>query len=200
MNLRIDIRDSATPALKSTISLFSGARRRELNEAMGQEVQHLTADYIAELAASRHDTARKLGAMPTNHLAQASEKVASPAALTSDAEGATLTIDHPGFGRAFHDVTIVPTNVAALTIPISAAAYGRRAREFAGLFRIKGTNVLALAVNGGVVPMFALVRSVTQPQDRTLLPSMEQFQEAAVRGAEQYRQDYKRALSKGGNL
>lgn len=198
MNLRISIKDNATPWLQSLGRSLGGERSRDLHRAAGTEVQRITVDHIAQIAATRHATAERLGAAPTNHFAQAAEKVAAGSALTADASGAVLTINHPGFVRAFRDVKIVPRTAKSLAIPIHAIAYGHRAAELwdrMSLFIPKGKRVIAATIGGVVTPLYYLVRSVTQKQDRTLLPTDDQFRDAAVAGAKGW---LSQALVKGG--
>ncbi|MEO7933208.1 MAG: hypothetical protein ABIT76_08635 [Chthoniobacterales bacterium] len=174
--------------LKTVISRLHGAGRRDLLTAAITEVQEVTRIHLRDIASTRHATAQRLGASPTGHLAQAAEKVAG-AAITADENEAALVFNHPGLSRAFRDVTITPTKSKALTIPIAAVAYGRRAGEFAGLFLYKGKTgnaFLALQEDGKLKLLYLLLRSVTQKQDRSLLPSQEQWSAAAVQGAKKY--------------
>jgi hypothetical protein len=180
----------------------TGIGRRNLHQNMGEEVQVLTAEYLRRLAGDRHDTAQALGATPTGHLAEAAEKVASSGALTADSSEATLTIDHPGMRRAFGPVTISPRNAKSLAIPIHAIAYGHRARYLwtqLSLFIPKGCNFIAMKGPDGksILPLYILVRSVTQKQDRTLLPSDEEFEGAAIKGAENFYAESKRRAAGG---
>ena len=165
--------------------------RRSLHQAMGEEVQVLTADYLRRLGQTRHDTAQALGATPTGHLAEAAEKVAGSDALEADSNAATLTIDHPGISPAFRDVRIAPISGKSLAIPIHAIAYGQRARflwEQLSLFIPKGCNFIAMKGPDGksIIPLYILVRSLKQKQDRTLLPSDQEFEEAADKGAKRW--------------
>jgi len=76
-----------------------------------------------------------------------------------------------------------------LTIPATAAAFGRRAREIAGLFLVKfksGVKALAKRDGKGLKVFYWLKESVTLPQDRELLPSDEQLLNAAEKGARDY--------------
>lgn len=183
MNVAISIPRGG--ALDHLTRMLGPEGRQELNTAMGYAVQELTVDYLRALAATRHTTAEKLGAAPTNHLAQAADKVAEPSALESTAEAATLTINHPGMTRAFRDVTIRPKEAKALAIPVHALAYGRQPAEIwdsMGLFATKGAIYMHQA-SGEPLRLYVLVRSVTQKQDRTLLPSGESLIDAAKRGA-----------------
>ena len=73
-------------------------------------------------------------------------------------------IDIPGFGRAWHDITIRPINAKMLAIPIHREAYGKSPRQFAdNLFGIKGRKVLFRKDGESLVGMFALANSAFQP-------------------------------------
>ncbi|MGA3169462.1 MAG: hypothetical protein ABSE62_00460 [Chthoniobacteraceae bacterium] len=200
--MRITIREDAG-SRRWMRDVTGSLARRNLHQAMGEEVQVLTADYLRRLAGSRHDTAEALGAAPTGFLGTAAEKVASPGALEADSNAATLIIDHPGMRRAFGPVTISPRNAKSLAIPIHAIAYGQRARFLwnqLSLFIPKGCNFIAMKGPDGksILPLYILVRSVTQKQDRTLLPSDEEFEGAAIKGAENFCAESKRRAA-GGN-
>jgi hypothetical protein len=197
MRVRVTVQDNATRRFVASVGALG---RRQLHQAMGEEVQVLTADYLRRLAGSKHDTAEALGATPTGFLGTAAEKVASPGALTADSSAATLTIDHPGMTRAFGPVTISPRNAKSLAIPVHAIAYGQRARFLwtqLSLFIPKGCNFIAMKGPDGksIIPLYILVRSLTQKQDRTLLPSDEEFEEAAKMGADR---EIRAALTRGG--
>jgi hypothetical protein len=200
MNLRIKIADGVSPALQSMMRALAGSRLAELHEAAGHEVQRITADHVAVIAQTRHATANRLGASPTGHFAQAAEKISAGSDLSADASGATLTISHVGFTRAFRSVKIAPKTAKSLAIPIHAMSYGKRAAELwdrLGLFIPKGGRIIAATIGGVLTPMYVLVKSVTQKQDRSLLPSDAQFQAAAVVGAKGW---LGMALSRGGKL
>lgn len=174
MNIDVTIR---SPKLALLLAEVKGPGRIELHQAMGTEVQVATAAHVREIAGSRHGTAARLGASPTNFLAQAADKIESPAALGSDANASTLTINHPGMVRAFRDVKIGP-GPKRLSIPMNAIAYGRRISEFAEVQIVhKGDPVRQ------DIAAFILVRSVTQKQDRSLLPSEDEWEKAGARGA-----------------
>lgn len=198
MNISITIE---SPKLQLFASHLAPAALIGLNQAMGEGVKEKTRDYLGELALSRHATANRLGASPTGFLAEAARAVeATP--VEADAGGAGFTINHPGMARAFGDVTIVPINAQYLTIPINALAYGRRVGEFGGK--------VVLLMEGGHretserkrkpipldLPVFFLVRSVTQHQDRTLLPSDSEWKSAAIdAGIEWIEQNAEQILS-----
>ena len=190
MRLSVTIQDTVSPRLRRAMNTLQGSDRAGLNRAMGMGIQVLTENHLRMLAGSRHDTANRLGAAPSNFLAQAAEMVASPSALTSTTNGATLTINHPGMVRALRDVTIVPREAKSLAIPVDALAYNRRPAqlwESLHLFIPKGKNVIAMSAGKNQIRvLYVLVRSVTQRQDRTLLPSDEEIRRAAHEEADAY--------------
>lgn len=74
-------------------------------------------------------------------------------------------------------MTIRPKRASMLAIPISDEAKGKSPRDFDGLFRPKGKNVLLMRKGGELAAMFALSDQAFQKQDRTLLPSDDWFAE-----------------------
>jgi hypothetical protein len=181
-----------SPALRRLVSKLGPVGLRNLHAAAGYELQVMTSEYLRTLASTRHATASKLGAAPSNHLAGAAEAVASPSALMTSADSAELTIRHPGMIRALRSVTIRPKTAKTLAIPIHSIAYNRRPAQIwteMDLFIPKGSRYIAMKNGKSTLLLYYLVRSVTQPQDRTLLPSDEQFQEAAALGAKNYIRD-----------
>lgn len=191
LSLSVDVTDGATPTVRTFLEAVAHSRR--LHEAIGLRARTLTRDHLIGIAGSRHDTANRLGAQPSGHWAQAAEKTT----YVADSDSATVTIAHPGIGRAMHDVDIYPGGgKKALTIPLIAAAYNLRAAsvwESEGLFVVKGKSSkgnAAVAVkrltDGSLQPWYLLLPSVHQKQDRSLLPSDEQYRVAAVEGARDY--------------
>ena len=171
--------DEITPCLNRVSAGLKD--RTRLNEMIGGQAQVLTRNHLIDLAASRHDSANRLGATPTGHLARAAESVAG----TSDAEAAVVTVTSPGIARAFHALDIVPVNAKLLTIPASPLSYGKRASEVErqiGELRfavLGGHPSLVAGKDDNLTVLFWLASSVHIPQDRTLLPSDEQYLYAA---------------------
>ena len=178
MNVNVQIPAGLLARMQSFAD--SGARSPvNLLRVMGEAVKEKTRDHLAALAASRHTTANRLGATPTGHLEEAARAV-EDAPLTADVASASFVINHPGLSRAFHDVHIVPTGGKQfLTIPLNAIAYGRRAGEFAKVVFNPGPGNVPQDIAA-----YLLVRSVTQKQDRSLLPSDSEWKEAAIDAAE----------------
>lgn len=73
--------------------------RTPVHESIGTQAEQITRHHLTVLAGTRHDTARRLGAKPTDHLARAAESVTSRG--TRDA--AIVTVVSPGISRAFGD-------------------------------------------------------------------------------------------------
>lgn len=100
---------------------------------------------------------------PTGKLARSfdvtiADKAKSGEVNTSEAS-ITSTLPYAGI----HETggTIRPRRARALTVPLNAFARKVPARAMGGrLFKLKGTNILAMRVGGRVVRMFALRESV----------------------------------------
>ena len=167
------------------------ADRRPLHAAMAVPAAELTRYYLRGL--DRHKSAENLGATPTGFRAKSAQGVES----ASDEEGAYVRIPRStGLGRAFHGVTILPgSGRTYLTIPGCAETYGKQVRDFPAdtfAFTIMAGRypVLVWRKSGGAhrgwTLAYWLKRSVTQKQDRTLLPSDAAYTEVGRRAALAY--------------
>jgi len=191
LRIKTEIRDEGVRRLIGRLE-----DRDVLNRKIGSNAKALTREHLAKIALARHDTAKKFGAAPTGHFKEAAESIN----LSADASGAELRISHRGgLARAVRDVDIKPTGGRKfLTIPITGAAYGKRVYE---LLRILGgrklfrpyrkgagkTRAMALAARMPDKTLhffYALKESAHQPQDRTLLPSDEEYAISAKRAVE----------------
>lgn len=186
MNLRINIRveDAVVSRLRTIAQQMVGAGQAEVNRAMGVEVQQITVRHLGRLQGGTERAKSAAGRPHTGWFARAAGAAAVPSALEADAGGAVLTIKYPGLSRAFRDVTIRPKTARALAIPLHPQAYGKRAGELwdrLKLFIPKGTRVICANINGRVTPFYWLASSVTQKQDRSLLPSDDEFVAAGKR-------------------
>lgn len=181
----------ASEAELATAALANALENRgPMHARMAVRGKQFTQDYL--LSINRHQSAGRLGAVPSGH----NEKSAASVEAQSDDTAATITIPRrTGLGRAFGDVTIRPGNGRKyLTIPGHARTYGKSVRDFPGrAFRF----AILLAHRPFPVLMFAggaddgkvaywLRTEVTQKQDRTLLPSDEGYAEVAIRAAREY--------------
>lgn len=160
-----------------------------IHARMAGAMERFLKDFGAETSRTEHATANRLGARPTGHLTDAYARVES----SSGPAAASLWV--PGASRlraAFGAYTVTPTPPRRfLTIPVNAAAYGRRAREFpkGELFvlsqGVKSENtkpflVLARSVGQNrVEAMYLLVRSATIQEDTGLIPFDDLYAEGA---------------------
>lgn len=76
-----------------------------------------------------------------------------------------------GIERNFRPLVILPKRAKYLTIPTSKESFGKSARQFNGLFKPKGKNVLARNKNGKLEILYALTRQVYQPMTKGMLPN-----------------------------
>lgn len=192
-DLQIQVTITGTEAVDRAVQALRNALadRRPLHAAMAGTAAEFTRRYLRGL--NRHRTAQRLGAAPTNHYE------AAAGAVTADATQEEAIIRIPrrtGLGRAFREITLRPTGGRKwLTIPATGETYGRTAGEFgqgtldfAIIYTHRGpTPVLVWAADGGSHKKrdvaFWLRRSVTQKQDRSLLPSNDAFQTIARESA-----------------
>lgn len=169
--------------------LTDSAKRHNLFSAAAAGAHDLIQRHITEKAApTHHKTADDLGATRSGHL----EKGADAVTPYSTPDYAEVIIPIPGISRAFRDLTVTPKNANALTIPLDALAYSRRASEVRALgwsiFRPKGKNVLMGTKDGETKSLYALVKSAHLRQDRGLLPSDEQISSTAKLSIKKYLQ------------
>lgn len=174
MSLLLTIKtDGLASTIEDVQSLRSGlARRGPLHEQISIKTANFTRSYVGNL--NRHKTALSLQAKPTGHHTKAAKRIEH----AHDDEAAIIRIPTAtGLGRAFHDVVIRPgSGKTYLTIPASQRTYGRSVREFpigTFAFTIIGGRFTALVFREGWTLAYWLRRSVSQKQDRTLLPSDE---------------------------
>jgi hypothetical protein len=190
LQIQCDIEDLVSPKIERLINGLSDTGRETLNRSILNPIYHpeegtyyLTKKHLLEISETRHDTANRLGARPSGFWGLAVESIEPEA----NADSASMTIKHPGIGRVAHDVHILPTGGREfLTIPVTADAYNNRATTIPGLFRPKGRDFLATNENGQLKVWYALVRETTVPQDRTLLPSDDEYKIAIQIGIKDY--------------
>lgn len=174
--MRIDTRGLASTA-EDVQRLRTGlADRKHLHARLAVQGAEFTRDYLRGL--NRHRTANSLGATPTQHHARAARGIES----ASTADTAILRIPRSsGLARAFGDVTIRPgSGKKFLTIPADRRTYGKRAGEFSPgelVYAVVGGRFPALMFRAGWTVAYWLRRSVSQRQDRTLLPSDKGYRE-----------------------
>lgn len=189
MNLTIEFENKLGPVLRRVAGALEGAGRTEAADIMALEVQALIVRHLQGLAQSRHTTAQRLGAAPTGFLAQAAEAAGDTSAVAPDSDGASIRIRHPAVARAFRDISIAPKQAKWLAIPLHAIAYARRPAQLWDSHQlfIRGSTIfMPQPERQQPLALYALVRSVTQPRDPSLMPSDEEMAQAAATGLEDY--------------
>lgn len=168
-----------TVRLGAWASKVGGAGRRLLFSAAANAVSILCRNHLSRLGSWKHTSAEKLHAAPTGFL----QKAARGTVHTANENSGEVIIPAP-LGRAFHDVEIRPREARYLTIPASAEAYGKRAGVLAALgwkiWRPKKRDFLMGSIRGeDAKVLYWLRESVSQRQDRSLLPSDSEISVAA---------------------
>ena len=170
MNIVVQIHsDTATPALRA---LRAGLTPPRLAQELGPRCAKLVQDNFRSLGPN------KKGWPTTNFWNRA-------AAATTWLEGrgyVIIRVNQVGVRQRLMGGDIYPVTAHALTIPASAEAYGRSARDFSGLKSKlvldpeRGTLRMALVQPGGSeLPLFWLAGHVWQDKDPKVLPADEVF-------------------------
>lgn len=211
--VRVDIEYRPTPVLDRLLSRMGPDGRRKLEEDGAKQAATVTRNWLMRLAGERHDTAHKLGAVPTG-VVRRTAKGTRP----EERDGEHfVVVPHPLFRRAFKDVEIAPKTAQALAIPVAKASYGRLPRTMGEMFvwsRKKGTEgqddkgaaFLARSQGKGknarLELLFLLYRGrITQKRDPSLLPGRATLAEAARKGiAARLRSVLKAVKSAGGEV
>lgn len=201
VKIKVTTNDAATPTLNDVLGALKVGSKQHLvlQKRIAGRLETLTKNHIRKAALTRHKTASRLGANPTNYLAKKAETV------ETEVKGnglLWLTVYGDIFRRVDGAVEVVARRKKWLTIPGHAEAYGRRARELDGLtfIKLKGDKaaLLKLPVEGGkkIFPKtkeewkaavrYWLKKGVTLPQDRGLLPTEDDYLKAMDEGAEDY--------------
>lgn len=181
MNLDIKLEGKAGEYLAKLLARLGAAGRRTLEGAAARPVADAVRRHLFALGTSRHATAQKLGATPTNIIGRTAENVA----VRQGGEGTQVVVPHPMFRRAYHDIVIRPVRAKALAIPVSGEAYGKAPRSFANLFvwkSKKGNKFLARRDGKELSLVYLLKEAVSQPKDPSLLPTEAELWSAAKRG------------------
>ena len=172
MTIEISVFDGASPALMTAAAQLTNQR---INRICGAAARNEIRSHLRE----RGLQPNKNGWPKTGWYQRARDSVTMEFSESS----AVVTIAMEGFRtRLLGDPAIIaPVTRKALTIPMCAEAYGRRAGEIKGLFFIrweKGRTIgfLARRVNGQLQLMYRLVTSVTTHADPTLLPTSDEIQ------------------------
>jgi len=188
-SLSIRISDSATPALQALAAELHGEPVRKVMARAGVAAvkSHF---YDLDRDPSR---ANKLGAPRQHFFGQA----ARATNFQISNSGFVISINHIGVALRYFGGTVRPVNAKFLTLPATAAAYGKRAREFpdleahfpkkssagAGfLYRVTGGR----GKNQRMTILFWLVKKSTIHADTTILPEMSALVSLMCSAADSY--------------
>lgn len=159
----------ATP-LRNLSAAIRAEGRRVIAAVTVNGLLTLFRRHLIQASRSRHRTADRLGAPRTGHWEEAARTLT---ARYRD-DGGDLLIAGPGIRRAFGPLVVRPKRAKALTIPLSAPAYGVRVGELEDrgwiIRRVKSVLV-GNGPDGKAIPLYALKAKVTLPHDPGLLPS-----------------------------
>ena len=176
-----------TPKLDAISRRLEPSARAELHREIAAEISETVRGHLRRYALTHHATASRLGARPSGNLEDARVDAAS------DSSGATVTVAALGIRRALGPVTIRPRTKAALTIPVTALAYGHSVAYLKNhgydIFRPKGKNYLAYKENPKSqfsTVLYILAKQATLKHEPDLLPSRETLTANALETARDY--------------
>lgn len=189
IEIRATIRGRAAEMLSALSQNIGQAGREELNRAGADSLGELIRAHLQEYAATAHKTADNIPGGPatySGHLTKAEESI------TSDATAAqgTVSIQSPGFRRAFGPLPIHIRQRQWLTIPAHADAYNQTVdslrRAGKTIFRPGGREFLATSekINGKweLKVLFWLRKQTTLKHEPKLLPTENEMGTAAANG------------------
>lgn len=138
-----------------------------VNKVAAYGVMNLVKRHLRTINSERPN---KLGGKRTNFYSEARQATH----MFSDAREGIVAISKTGFAQRRYGGVITAVNRKYRTIPIAREAHGARASDFPGAFvaNIKGKGYIATKAgkDSPLHLLFALVKSVTQEADPTVLP------------------------------
>jgi len=178
MTYEVDIKDAATLPLQRKIAACSG---RRLNGFIGPAVARLTRNNFRSLPTNKDG-------YPSTHFWAGA---ANSTSWTELPEGVLISVSQIGVRQRYQGGEIHAVNASALTVPVSAQAYGHVAADFPGSFLLKTKKGAWIVQYGGgrhtdstLEFLYKLETSVTQDANPNVLPSDEAITETALAAAE----------------
>lgn len=186
MQLTIDITDHSAEALEALRKKLQD--RGSLHAAMAAETEKFIKTRGRATAAGEHRSASRLGATASGHLEKAYRAIESQSSAT------TALILVPRATRlraAFGSYVVTPgPGKTYLTIPVAAAAYGKRAGEIDGLefMRVgpKKTPILAKDDGNGRITTYYILVEKSEIKEAAALIPFEDLAQTAADAAELY--------------
>lgn len=170
----LTVKDEITPGLTGIVrALTHGmADKKAVNKIVARKAGGLTRDHLHDLADKRHRSGVDL-----NFYEDAADSVG-----TQDlGDAVEIRIDKTGVAQRYYGGEIRARNYSHLWIPIEGSeAEGRSAGEFDNLVPIiSSLTNKGVALKDGDV-LFALVESVDQEKDPSVLPTDTEYNEVSV--------------------
>jgi len=133
----------------------------------------------------------KLGGKREHFWRQVMGSVSAPT-VSSSGRTVVINITDPRFAQKLFGGTITAKRARALTIPVTAEAYGRATSTFEKETGVKlffigkdfANGALAAQIDGRVTIHYLLRKSVHQDKDPNALPPQEQLEDAVTRRAQ----------------
>lgn len=182
----VQFQDLATPELRRI------ADQLKRPEALYKDVGRRAANDLRKHYAARESAnPNKMGGRRTHFWLDVRDSVQQPALVSG---GVDIVIAHPAIAAKIYGATVRPRNASALTIPINALAYGRRASVFESetgheLFARtskKGNRILFAEINEELTPIYLLAKSARIPKDAQALPDSGPFVAGIVATAKKH--------------
>lgn len=176
--LSVETKVRGEERLAEVLRIIEGLEGANINPVFARAAVNVTREHLFKRNATHGN---RLGGARTNFYAQAARGTQSELR----ADGFVLGINQVGIRQRYQGGPITPKQAKFLTIPMSAAAHGKRAREFPDLKFAIVPGVGRALVRGDEV-MYRLSKGVNQKADADVLPTEEQFITAMVAAGSGY--------------
>jgi len=163
MSVEIDVRDEISPLFRRATDMIASGL---LTKAIGMDCSELTKSHLRALDVARPN---RLGGSRTHYYARAA---ASTRADTTPGMVA-IRIQQIGLRLHYYGGVVTPKIAKLLTIPATAEAHGKRAREFNDLYMAfnKARRPYALRQKGTDKVFYWLASKTTHLPDKSVIPS-----------------------------
>lgn len=183
----IDFQDRATPELQRQMAALAPEK---LGKVIGPKLRETFRDHL------KRNPRNKKGWPSTGFWEDAARSVT----WTSDANSVTISINKLGVRQRYYGGVISAVKAKFLTIPISAQAYGKTVADFPGSFLIttpKGAYIVQYSggntakgrfkkQNATLEFLFKLKRSVSQEENRSIIPDATVLAAVAIAQMEEH--------------
>lgn len=189
LEIKVDISDQASPALRELIRTLDGQERAELNAVGARAANTAAIDYHQGFNERGGWRGSNYMTGPGSTPGEFGQNVALGWNFKDvDKEGATISNNADYYAFKVSGGRIVPKRASQLTIPMVPEAAGRRVRDYESatgnlLFRVLGKKALFEKTdNGGIRAVFALVKEAIHQPWPQALPDDDTLSTAFVEG------------------